>query len=105
MSTPASVNAYAHSEALHERASRVLAGGVSTAFRLYERPVPLFMAGARGSKLVDVDGNEYVDYVCGFGPLILRHADQGVSPALAPAAAGGPQGGGQHTRGGEAGGG
>jgi len=96
MSTPASVNAYAHSEELHQRASRVLAGGVSTAFRLYERPVPLFMAEARGSKVVDVDGNEYVDFACGFGPVILGHADEDVTAAVAQAAAGVQQVGAQH---------
>jgi glutamate-1-semialdehyde 2,1-aminomutase len=97
MSTPASVNAYAQSEELHRRASRVLAGGVSTAFRLYERPVPLFIAEARGSKLVDVDGNEYVDYACGFGPIILGHGDEAVSAAVARAAAGVQQVGAQHV--------
>jgi glutamate-1-semialdehyde 2,1-aminomutase len=85
------------SAALHERASGSLAGGVSTAFRMFERPVPLFIREAAGSRLVDVDGNEYVDYVCGFGPVILGHAHPGVASAVADAAAGVQQVGAQST--------
>ena len=72
---------------LHQRACGSLAGGVSTAFRMFERPVPLFIREASGSHLVDEDGNEYVDYVCGFGPVILGHGHPGVAGAVAAAAA------------------
>jgi glutamate-1-semialdehyde 2,1-aminomutase len=88
---------YASSRRLYERASASLAGGVSTAFRIYEQPVPLFLRDARGAYLVDVDGNDYVDYVCGFGPVILGHANERVTAAVAEAAGTLQQVGGQHV--------
>jgi glutamate-1-semialdehyde 2,1-aminomutase len=71
---------------LHERASAVIAGGVSTAFRAFERPVPLSLRSAAGARLVDVDGNELVDFVCGMGPIILGHGHEGVVAAVTRAA-------------------
>jgi len=79
---------FRRSEELYARAKSSLSGGVSTAFRLSEKPVPLFIAEARGTRLVDVDGNELLDYTCGFGPVILGHAHPAVSDAVARAAAG-----------------
>jgi glutamate-1-semialdehyde 2,1-aminomutase len=84
------------SHALFERARAVLAGGVSTAFRVAELPVPLYFAHAEGAHLVDVDGNDYVDYVCGYGPVILGHSDERVSASVTAAAARLQQIGGQH---------
>ena len=55
-----------------ESARRSLAGGVSSPFRA-KLPVPLYCADARGSRLTDVDGNEYIDYALAWGPLILGH--------------------------------
>jgi glutamate-1-semialdehyde 2,1-aminomutase len=89
-------DAFARSRELHARASRHLAGGVSTAFRMYERPVPLFIREAKGARLTDVDGREYVDYACGFGPVILGHGHERVAQAVAEAAAGVQQVGAQH---------
>jgi glutamate-1-semialdehyde 2,1-aminomutase len=43
---------------------------------------PVFIARGQGSKLVDVDGNEYVDWVCSWGPLILGHTDPAVIDAI-----------------------
>ena len=63
---------YSTSRALLERARRSLAGGVSSPFRA-KLPVPLYWADARGSRLTDVDGNEYIDYALAWGPLILGH--------------------------------
>ena len=74
------------SRALHARAVDVLAGGVSTAFRAFERPVPLTLTSARGARLHDVDGNELVDFVCGMGPIILGHGHAEVVAAVAEAA-------------------
>ncbi|MCB0877189.1 MAG: aminotransferase class III-fold pyridoxal phosphate-dependent enzyme, partial [Solirubrobacterales bacterium] len=48
---------------------------------------PIFVDRAAGSRIWDVDGNEYVDWVCSWGPLILGHADPGVVEAVAEAAA------------------
>lgn len=73
------------SRALHDRALNSLAGGVSTTFRSYERPVPLSFVQASGSSLTDVDGNQYVDYVCGFGPIILGHDHPEIREAVAAA--------------------
>src|SRR5215472_9927118 len=64
---------YARSRAQFERASRTLAGGVSTAFRALQQPVPICFDRGRGSRLFDIDGNEYVDYALGFGPMFLGH--------------------------------
>lgn len=43
--------------------------------------VPIFMASGRGSKIRDVDGNEYIDYVCSWGPMILGHSHPAVVKA------------------------
>lgn len=60
------------SRRLLERSKKSLAGGVSSPFRA-KAPVPLFLADALGSKIIDVDGNEYIDYSLAWGPLILGH--------------------------------
>ena len=78
-----------------DAASGYLAGGVSTAFRRTERPVPLVLRSAEGAHVTDVDGNEYLDFVCGYGPVILGHANRGVAEAVAHAAYGVQQGGAQ----------
>ena len=65
-----------------ERSKRSLAGGVSTAFRAAQQPVPICFTRGKGSHLWDVDGNEYVDYVLGFGPLLLGHSPEPVLAAV-----------------------
>src|SRR5580693_930128 len=55
-----------------QRARRSLAGGVSSPFRA-KAPVPLYLVDACGSRIQDVDGNEYIDYSLAWGPLILGH--------------------------------
>lgn len=65
---------------------------------MFERPVPLFCRGASGVDWIDVDGNRYLDYVCGFGPVILGHGDPAVCNAAAAAAREVQQVGGQHQR-------
>jgi len=60
------------SERLYERAKRVLPAGVSYIIRFME-PYPFYTARARGSKLVDVDGNEYIDFWMGHHALIFGH--------------------------------
>jgi glutamate-1-semialdehyde 2,1-aminomutase len=79
------------SEALSERARRVIPGGVNSPVRAF-RGVggdPVFVARGKGPYLYDVDGNEYVDYVGSWGPLILGHAHPEVLEAIAKAAADG----------------
>jgi glutamate-1-semialdehyde 2,1-aminomutase len=48
---------------------------------------PIFIASGQGARLRDVDGNEYVDWVCSWGPLVLGHADPEVVQAVSAAAA------------------
>ena len=60
------------SKALYERARKVLPAGVSYGIRYFE-PYPFYTAKAKGSKLYDVDGNEYVDFWLGHTALILGH--------------------------------
>ncbi len=65
------------SKSLYERAKRCLPGGVSYAIRYFE-PYPFYTAKAKGSKLFDVDGNEYVDFWLGHTALILGHSPPAV---------------------------
>jgi glutamate-1-semialdehyde 2,1-aminomutase len=58
----------------YERAARTLAGGVSSGLRRAARPYPLFFERGKGSRVWDVDGNEYIDYGLAWGPLILGHS-------------------------------
>ena len=76
------------SEAAFLRARAVIPGGVNSPVRAF-RAVggsPFFVASARGSKIRDVDGNEYVDYVGSWGPMILGHAPSEVIEAVGRAA-------------------
>lgn len=67
-----------------ERSQRTLAGGIGSAVRLREHPrsVPLFVQSGRGCRFIDLDGNEYIDYVLGYGPLILGHCPKIVNDAV-----------------------
>jgi glutamate-1-semialdehyde 2,1-aminomutase len=72
------------SRKLFAEAQQVLPGGVDSPVRAF-RSVggePLFIARGQGSKIHDVDGNEFIDYVCSWGPLILGHAHPRVVAAL-----------------------
>ena len=64
---------YAKSIEEQERRSRVIAGGVNSNVRLASRPAPLTFERAAGAHLWDVDGNEYIDYAGGMGPMLLGH--------------------------------
>jgi glutamate-1-semialdehyde 2,1-aminomutase len=64
-----------------ERAKRSLAGGVSSPFRA-KAPVPLFFRNGYGSRLEDVDGNEYIDYVLAWGPMILGYRHPAIVEAM-----------------------
>ncbi len=74
----------AKSDELFEKSQKLMPGGVNSpvrAFRAVHRN-PVFIERARGSKIYDVDGNEYIDYVCSWGPQILGHADGRVVDAV-----------------------
>jgi glutamate-1-semialdehyde 2,1-aminomutase len=60
------------SHALFSRAQNSLAGGVSSPVRA-KAPVPLYFSGGHGARLVDVDGNEYIDYQLAWGPNVLGY--------------------------------
>ena len=76
------------SEALYERANRVVPGGVNSPVRAFRAVggTPLFFERGDGAWLQDVDGKSYVDYVGSWGPLILGHAHPDVVQAVEEAA-------------------
>ena len=60
-----------HSQQLFERAQKAMAGGVGSSVRVAELPGPLYFERGDGARIYDADGNEYIDYILGQGPLIL----------------------------------
>ena len=64
------------SEALFKNSMKIMPGGVNSPVRAFRavNQNPVFIERAKGSKIYDVDGNEYIDYVCSWGPGILGHA-------------------------------
>ncbi|MED3553923.1 glutamate-1-semialdehyde 2,1-aminomutase [Cytobacillus praedii] len=73
-----------YSKALFEQAKSVIPGGVNSpvrAFSLVDSP-PVFITEGRGSHIFDVDGNEFIDYICSWGPLILGHAHPAVEEEI-----------------------
>src|SRR3954447_16432316 len=72
------------SHTLFERAERVLVDGVSSPSRGPGNfaPHPIFMARGEGSRIIDADGNRYVDLMLGYGSLIHGHAHPRLREAL-----------------------
>jgi glutamate-1-semialdehyde 2,1-aminomutase len=66
---------------LHERARQALPLGVASSFQTYD-PYPLFMTDARGSRIWDADGNEYIDFDMAFGVLAAGHSHPLLAEAL-----------------------
>ncbi|MBM7365973.1 glutamate-1-semialdehyde 2,1-aminomutase [Gordonia hydrophobica] len=81
------VNTAASAE-LFERAARATPGGVNSPVRAFSAVggTPRFITEAKGWKLTDADGNQYVDLVCSWGPMILGHAHPAVVEAVQRAA-------------------
>jgi glutamate-1-semialdehyde 2,1-aminomutase len=81
-------NPYSQSEILFTRGQKVIPGGVNSPVRaaLAVGTTPLFIKGAEGSKIEDVDGHSYIDYVGSWGPLILGHAHPLIVEAVIAAA-------------------
>ena len=77
-----------YSEKLWQEALHYLPGGVNSPVRAFRGVggTPFFTQRAKGSHLWDVDGNEYIDYVCSWGPMILGHAHPKVVRAVQEAA-------------------
>jgi glutamate-1-semialdehyde 2,1-aminomutase len=72
------------SRQLHARAARVIPGGVNSPVRAFKSVggEPPYIVRGQGSRLWDADGNEYIDYVGSWGPLILGHAHPAVVAAV-----------------------
>ena len=77
MHTDKSITAY-------KRAVKSIPGGVNSPARAFKSvgSNPLFIAKAEGSRIYDIDGNEYFDYVGSWGPMILGHAHPDVIKIL-----------------------
>jgi len=75
---------HSKSEALFARAQRSIPGGVNSPVRAFRGVggAPPFIERGEGSRIYDADGNEYIDYVCSWGPLILGHRPKPVMDAL-----------------------
>lgn len=73
-----------NSKRLFKRAIELIPGGVNSPVRAFKAVGgnPLFIERAKGAKLYDVDGNEYIDYVLSWGPMIVGHSHPSVVKAL-----------------------
>lgn len=76
------MNRYMRSRRNFDRAQRSLASGVATAFRKSQLPVPICFQAGRDAHITDIDGNDYVDYALGYGPLLLGHSPVSVLEAV-----------------------
>ena len=79
---PSANASFTESQRQIEEASRWLAGGVSSNFRLGISPTPLVFERAEGPYLFDVDGNRLIDYYLGMGPMLLGHSPKVVRDAV-----------------------
>ncbi len=79
---------YARSHLVFEQAQQLMPGGVNSPVRAYKAVGrdPIVVRKGSGARVTDVDGNPYIDYVCGYGPLILGHTDDRVLAAVNKAA-------------------
>lgn len=70
------------------RAQQSIPGGVNSPVRAFKsvKGDPIFIKQAKGSRITDIDGNEYIDFVSSWGPMILGHADERVISAIQAAA-------------------
>jgi len=70
---------------LFEEAGKLIPGGVGGARRPYNfvpGEYPIFLESGKGGTILDVDGNEYIDFLCGFGPIILGYREEEVDEAV-----------------------
>ena len=74
-----------------QKAQQFIPGGVNSPVRNFSKvgEHPRFIARGEGSKIYDIDGNEYIDYVASWGPLVLGHAHPSVVEVISTAAANG----------------
>ena len=64
------------SQPIFDRAMKVISKGVSSNFRYWGPEETPVLARGKGAKVWDADGNEFIDYRLGWGPIILGHADE-----------------------------
>ncbi|MFC3040029.1 glutamate-1-semialdehyde 2,1-aminomutase [Virgibacillus xinjiangensis] len=85
------MKSFERSEGAYRDAVQLMPGGVNSPVRAFKSVgmSPIFMESGKGSKITDIDGNEYIDYVLSWGPLILGHADDRVVSGLQETAANG----------------
>lgn len=78
------MRSYSKSIEAFAEAKTLLPGGVNSPVRAFKsvKMDPIFMERGKGSKIYDIDGNEYIDYVLSWGPLILGHANDRVVEAI-----------------------
>ena len=76
------------SEKLFAEAKTLMPGGVNSPVRAFSNvgATPPFIKRAKGSHIYDVDGNDYIDYVGSWGPMLLGHAHDSVIKAVADTA-------------------
>ncbi|WP_239254986.1 glutamate-1-semialdehyde 2,1-aminomutase [Listeria ilorinensis] len=82
------MNNYIQSKRAFDTAQKLMPGGVNSPVRAFKSvdAAPVFMDHGKGAYITDIDGNEYIDYVLSWGPLILGHADPIVIKAITDAA-------------------
>ncbi len=73
-----------HSIDLYSKAQKLIPGGVNSPVRAFKSVGlnPHFIKSAKGSRIIDEDGNEFIDFVCSWGPLILGHCNPEVLEAI-----------------------
>jgi len=78
------MRSYSKSITAFKEAKTLMPGGVNSPVRAFKsvNMDPIFMERGNGSKIYDIDGNEYIDYVLSWGPLILGHANEQVVEAI-----------------------
>jgi glutamate-1-semialdehyde 2,1-aminomutase len=78
------MRSYEKSKQAYAEAVKLMPGGVNSPVRAFKsvKMDPIFMERGKGSKIYDIDGNEYIDYVLSWGPLIHGHANERVVNAL-----------------------
>lgn len=78
------MHSYNQSIEAFKEAVNLMPGGVNSPVRAFKsvKMDPIFMARGKGSKIYDIDGNEYIDYVLSWGPLILGHTNDRVVEAI-----------------------
>ncbi len=78
------MRSFKKSQELYKEAVELIPGGVNSPVRAFQAvgDFPVFVKEGHGSHVIDVDNNDYVDYICSWGPLILGHRPEVVTKAL-----------------------